>query len=441
MKNRGNFLHNIDVLKAKEGNLLVVRRPKEDIDASKYSPCSACLGFFSKYNLWSHKCVSENNKPSGNVLKESQTLLQSVLHKQSPQLIRVLNTLRHDPVTDAVKADRLICKFMDIELEKYDYQVTKERHTRSKARELGRLLLHVRNNNEQLDGCQFQDLLVPNHFDILIKAVMELSHTDGNEATSLPIKLGQTITKLVNILMGEGIRDGDDSRIDICRRFTLLYEAEWSDRVSLKQRKKLHDRRLNKTVEIPRTEDVIKLAADLALEAEKRAEDFIKAPGSRTGRLLSEVVLAQLVCFNKRRGGEASKIELKHYHDANEIWTNTDYNTELYSMLSEEEKLMARGHFLARTIGKAGKHVPIIFTLKMKIKVDLLIKHRQALGIPENNKYVFGKPGCDSNLITWDILRHFCGKYQVGRITSTSLRRYLATTAQGFRSIEHLFMR
>jgi hypothetical protein len=59
-----------------------------------------------------------------------------------------------------------------------------------------------------------------------------------------------------------------------------------------------------------------------------------------------------------------------------------------------------------------------------------LVADRKIVGFLDSNPYVFGIPGRDTHLKAWTILNAICKKLNLPGITSTSLRKYLATTAQ-----------
>jgi hypothetical protein len=187
---------------------------------------------------------------------------------------------------------------------------------------------------------------------------------------------------------------------------------------------------LNKSDAVPQTVDVVKLAVSLAIEVEKNLKAFLKKPGRENGRKLSEATLTQIIVFNKRRGGEASRLKVDTYLEVKKKSQELEFNEELFSSLTEEEKVLAKSHLLVRTIGKCGTHVPIILTRKMKTAVDALVADREILGFSDSNPFIFGIPGRDTHLKAWTILNAFCQKFQTAGITSTSLRKYLATTAQ-----------
>ena len=428
MKNRGNFEHNIEVLRRKEGTLIVVRSPSVAVSAGYYYPCTQCYGFFSKNDVWRHHCVSDVKVTA----KQCRTLLSTALNKESPILNTILQKMKNDEVTQLIKHDPLIRRFLNQQLDKYEVEAAPQKIAlvRNRARDIGRLLHHIQKNNSDLKMCDLQELIVPERFDIVVRSVFELANQSENPAASLPIKLGQTIEKICGILNGMGIRSGDNELLDRVERFSKLFKEEWSPRVSLKSRRQLYNAKLNKPSDVPKTEDVVKMANSLSEEAEKRMTKWIKEPGLESGRKLAEAVLSQLIVFNKRRGGEASRMMVKNYRDSVKNFEETDFSGEIFCSLKPEEQFMARTHILIWVIGKCGTHVPVILTLQMKQKIDALLENRLKTLIPHDNPYVFGVPRCQTHLKSWDVLRHFCQEFQTNRITSTGLRKYLATTAQ-----------
>ena len=428
LKYKGNFKANIKVLKENNGTLIVVRRPKGEEDASKFVPCAACLGFYSKCELYRHDCVADKDKkPERHLLRESRILLSSALDNTSPLLAEVLVKMVDDEISQVAKNDPLILKMMGLLLEKHDSK--QQNQIRQKARDISRLLLHVRKHREGMAEIDLRNLLIPENFDDIILSVNELC----KDIASLPLKLGQIIPKLISILQGEAIRKNDTDLESSCKRFTALMDSPmygWADRISLKSRKRLHDKKLHKEVVMPSSEGVTTFCEKLEAEADKRFKKFKKNPGVETGRKLSEAVLAEIIALNMRRGGEASRIETETYKFWASTWENRNFDNELYCSLTETQKENAKKHFLVKSTGKCGTHVPSILTYKMKEKVDYLLLHRDKLGIPEENKYLFAIPGHQTHLCSWNIIRKFCEEFKVENLTTTSLRKYLATSAQ-----------
>lgn len=87
--------------------------------------------------------------------------------------------------------------------------------------------------------------------------------------------------------------------------------------------------------------------------------------------------------------------------------------------------------------GKRGRKVPVILTPEVKDSIDLLIKTRKAVGIPDENPYIFARPNRQSldHMRAWDCLRKFAMDCDPPlsnptNIGSTKLRKYIATISQ-----------
>jgi hypothetical protein len=92
---------------------------------------------------------------------------------------------------------------------------------------------------------------------------------------------------------------------------------------------------------------------------------------------------------------------------------------------------------MVETRGKRGWKVPIILTPELKTRIDLINSLRSAVGINEKNPYVFAQAYRDSVecLRGWDCLRYSALECEPklqnpGAITSTKLRKYIATIMQ-----------
>nr|XP_046237444.1 uncharacterized protein LOC124054940 [Scatophagus argus]XP_046237445.1 uncharacterized protein LOC124054940 [Scatophagus argus] len=70
---RGNYLHNIEVIRQGSGEIIPWRQPSEEVDARNYLPCPLCLGFFLRADLWKHQASCRkkiSSDPSKNLTPE-----------------------------------------------------------------------------------------------------------------------------------------------------------------------------------------------------------------------------------------------------------------------------------------------------------------------------------------------------------------------------------
>lgn len=91
---------------------------------------------------------------------------------------------------------------------------------------------------------------------------------------------------------------------------------------------------------------------------------------------------------------------------------------------------------MVQVIGKRGRKVPIILTKDVKEAIDTLIAKRQEVGVSSVNKYVFARPSQHSLSYVRgyeslkETLRQISNLQRPELITSTRLRKYIATVAQ-----------
>ena len=117
LRSRGDFYHNIKVLQT-GGELKVFRRPLESerVSASSYTPCTSCLGFFLKSELWRHNqnCVAnpDTTRKGRKLIHESSILLHGGCGAKNQSLWNnVISTMKNDDITNIVKKDDLILSF------------------------------------------------------------------------------------------------------------------------------------------------------------------------------------------------------------------------------------------------------------------------------------------------------------------------------------------
>ena len=65
IRNRGNHLHNCDVMEKGEGQLVAVHRPSSNADPNDYHACRYCFGWFARTESWRHRCVAKREEEEG----------------------------------------------------------------------------------------------------------------------------------------------------------------------------------------------------------------------------------------------------------------------------------------------------------------------------------------------------------------------------------------
>lgn len=89
---------------------------------------------------------------------------------------------------------------------------------------------------------------------------------------------------------------------------------------------------------------------------------------------------------------------------------------------------------MVKTPGKRGKLVPVLLTPEVKKAIDIFLETRDLVDIHPNNPYVFARDGASLQHIRgWDVLHAVsvnANLQKPGPITSTRLRKYVATVSQ-----------
>lgn len=151
---------------------------------------------------------------------------------------------------------------------------------------------------------------------------------------------------------------------------------------------------------------MIALRDHLRLVEDKAREELTPQMSLRAYKALNETVLVQVIIFNKRREGEASRLTLEIYKKA----STSAINEDIYETLSPLEKELSKILTRIEIWGKRGKKVPVFLTERMKESIDLLAKRREEAGVLAQNPYLFSRPGVMTNIRGCDCLRKYIQK-------------------------------
>ena len=146
------------------------------------------------------------------------------------------------------------------------------------------------------------------------------------------------------------------------KKFKELLDSSWSSFVSANAHSTMEQRRWNKADGVHLTKDIVTLQNYLRkIEDEAKAE--LRECASTTAyKKLTESLLAQIIVFNKRREGEASRLTLETYLKAD----TGPVNKDIYKTLSAVEKQLSHRLTQIVTRGKRGRKVPILLLERTK---------------------------------------------------------------------------
>ena len=353
----GNYHHNLTVLETGKGELILKRRPTsaEKCIPDDYLPCNYCLGFFKRQELWKHIKACDAKPKDGNhdtpkyqkvQAKAKLLLLNSTTASSSVSnniLSQLFSTMKRDEVSLIAKNDWLIKEVGLFLIEKHGEK--QQYLTSQKMRELARLLTELRAADFS-PNAQLSDFIKPGKFDVVVNAVKSLSKFQFQEGVqrvatpSLSLKVGHSLKKCVSILRGQALRKKDKDLQEEADTFEKLLDSEWNHRVSHHSLCTLGTSKFNKVEILPLAEDLERLRRSILSKISSSTQILTEQPQLEAWSQLAQATLARLVIFNKRRGGEASKMLSESYHHRPD-WKQVN-NPEIMASLSDFEKELSK---------------------------------------------------------------------------------------------------
>ena len=450
---RGDYARNMEVLHLNEGELRLMRKPTEaeaiERSYTDYGPCPGCLGFLVKTELWRHCKNCEHYKEykdaneaerRGKMQSESRLLLitgvvQDIDEKFSRE---ILCAMLDDEMSAIVRQDWLICRLGYSVYEKHG--VSQKKNISQTMRTMARFLASIR----QLLGSSvtLEEVIDPEQFDNAVSAVHSLAERTCSERSypvfsvpSVALKIGNHLAACCGILKGKALRIRDSNLEKKAADFLDLFRLEWATKVSSHARATLSERKQQVPELLPCAADLQCLSFHqkemMQLMSRKLEED----PTPSNWLCLAEYTLAKLTVFNKRRGGEASKILVSDFADRPQ-W-HDGCREEFQASLTPLEKQLCSRMELMMVTGKLRRSVPVLLTTDVVTAMNLLVKYRSTVLIPDENPYFFSRVfgGSLGHLQAWDCLRKVAQRAHLknaDRIQSTKLRKYVATVSQVF---------
>ena len=360
---KGDFAHNIKVLKV-GGELKVWRRPNEEgISYQMFTPCTFCLAFVQKHELWRHAAVCPLNekrgqagspKEEGNRRKfrqESQMLLFSSTDARAECSDRFLKDVMHlmtdDSISFIARRDSLILSYGS-------FAYTSKGRSRTacvsqKMRMLARLLKELY-NSEGHDSKSLSDFLCPESFDEIVAATKKLCRLTLDDSPdelpyfktpSLALKLGYALKQCAILHKGHALRARDLTTLDALKFFIELMESEWSTQISSIALKTLDDGKFKAPDDVPLTSDLILFRDHLLQEISSAIQSLTLEVTLEKWRMLCEATVARIIIFNKRRANEPAKLIIKDFTNRPK-WEDTRIEEVKESLQPLEQELCKR---------------------------------------------------------------------------------------------------
>ena len=313
MTNRGNHLHNMDVIRAGAGELHVARSPDSpEADWKLYYPCHLCLRWYNSEQLYRHMCPKavDEKKPS---IKKSKLLLSTATGAITAGMASILSSLVKNDVGIIIEQDELLMNWLNVETDGGSWRAKKVRDLlRSKLRYAGRLLAEVR---KQLPNITMFEALRVQNFKLLVSATRSCAvDRDGEESWETRIKIGQVLSACLKRRRIMGLQLSDkalkNKEVEETDDLISLFDEDWPKLISKPSRIEMSKKRENKLITIPTTADIVKFAGGLKERLETAIKEFNDNTSHRYNfRRLQNVTLVRVIQLNRRRGLVSSNVE------------------------------------------------------------------------------------------------------------------------------------
>jgi len=434
LRNDGNYMHNVSVLKDQSGEIIPFRRPSVSQHSSDdFIPCESCHAMFVKDNLWRHrkKCPFKQSHSGHSRCQGFGSILLPFSSAASEGLKRdIMTGLNQDDVASVVRTDDVIMKFASRLHFQHSHAKHRFPYIKERIRQMGRFLLQMRSMTSV--KCQ-SDCLDPTMFESVVSAVRCICGFDEDrhvyETPSLALKMGHSLKELARIQINSCTVAGRVEDKQKCEEFLSLCTNEWSHEVSSHALRSLHHRKFNKPLVLPLAEDVKLLHNHLTSRASECTEQLARSPSDVSWCELCQVTLTQVVIFNRRRGGEAQRMLLSTYLNSDVQNVNEDLET----CLSEVERALCKEFRIVYTEGKRGRKVPVLLTKSLQAQISVLVDLRSSVGVSDANTFLFARRKSCMPYRSSDCLRRFAVESRTknpSALTSTKLRKHVATMSQ-----------
>ncbi|XP_062331740.1 uncharacterized protein LOC134032000 isoform X2 [Osmerus eperlanus] len=437
LRNKGNHSHNSEVLVSGVGSLKLRRTSKKKYNAKDYIHCMYCQALFLRRDLWRHvrKCSSKPVEATSEIGRKNVLSLasmnESALCQQiSPGVWNILAVMKDDEITSTVRSDFSILQLAQSFFNKYGQDPTKHQYIRQQLRDSGRLLLTLR---KEFSILTLEDAVRPANFDVLIKAVKKVCGHDEEknrfDTPSLALKLGHALRKVCDILHCRALMAEDSTLIKSTQSFKTLYATKWSEHISHIALITLNERKFNKPSTLPFTEDVQRLHRHLEKTTEQALKDLEDHSSSKSYSQLCKATMANVILFNRRRGGEISKMPMNGFLERD----TSALHKDVAIGLTEFELHLCQHFSRVELRGKRGRKVAVLLSPDMVNAITRLIEKRKDCGVLAENQFLFAIPHCLTPYRGQDCLRLYaseCGAEKPELLRSTQLRKHVATLSQ-----------
>ena len=197
---------------------------------------------------------------------------------------------------------------------------------RTNLRAVARLLVNLNKASEQ--ESESTEYFRPKHFMLIVNIVKEM----GKGSPNLSFTLGHYIKQICQIKQSLALQTENKEAKIQAKEFSILFSAHWNNYVSAVSSRRLKLKTLNKTVELPKTKDMVQLKEFLDSEVTRCLTKTILSPQEWSET--AQALMVRILLFNKRRVSEVEEMKVS---DVLQLENCSD-NQDILSQMDITEK-------------------------------------------------------------------------------------------------------
>ena len=347
--------------------------------------------------------------------------------------------MNRDWITKIVMKDILILQLGQVIFRKLkkrrNYSYIKQR-----MRQCARVLMEAQERNGTI--ANFEQLIHPDHFDLLVQSVRRLSKYDEQTrlygVCGLPFKLGQNFTKCAQILLSNALKHSDIGQQKSCHEFLKLMQVEYAaistQTVSSFGRKRINSQKYHEPINtikfFPIIRDITKLSNYISAQLSICSEELEKNCSTESYTKFAQLLLASIWLFNRRRKCDMLMVTIEDFHKENKA--NVSTITEKIGCI---EIALLNDLRRVQYLDKNGKEATILLRATHISFIEFLINYRASVGFLANNPYIFAAVPMTSKtaMNSCFILRKITTEAELDKpelMRSTILRKLICTLSQ-----------
>nr|XP_054753532.1 uncharacterized protein LOC129259256 [Lytechinus pictus] len=405
--------------------------------------CGNCSGSYAQSYITRHKkaCAEQSDSAASAVNLPAELLTLAKDADIGEDFVAdILSKFRDDEIGDMCKTDPVLLTIGRRLWSKQKRKVDKKTEVRkSVMRDMRRLasLYKIMQQTESKLGelpakeGNVSDLMKRANFRHLEEAIEEYTTRDVQTGTDVKAGLKSGIYYLLKsackILKGTYLMDdNDDKAADIDKFVSVLeltHNAVFGD--AAYKLHKTREERLRRPSAQPLDKDIKTLKDYILQRIRQITNDKFCVMDSHRFVELRDCVVSRLTLFNARRGGEPSRLFIKHWNDADEgVWLDQ----QQLDVLDPLDKALAAQFKVGYQSGKGRHLVPILFTEDTHHALRKLAdpEVRSMCGIRDDNTYLFPCTYMSEGHVSgWHAIKSLCKKVHLDNsevITATANR-------------------